>query len=82
MRANLSGAFLQEITKECFTQTQINEAVGNDATRLPDRLQRPALEAVWEEELEGSCNETSSLSVRWMRSVWPSQRSRNALAIG
>ena len=41
-QADLSGAFLQEMTEEGLTQTQINEAVGNDATKLPDHLQRPA----------------------------------------
>jgi uncharacterized protein YjbI with pentapeptide repeats len=41
-QADLSGAFLQEMTEEGLTQTQINEAVGNDATKLPDYLQRPA----------------------------------------
>jgi uncharacterized protein YjbI with pentapeptide repeats len=40
--ADLSGAFLQEMTEDSLTQTQINEAVGNDATKLPDHLQRPA----------------------------------------
>ena len=39
--AELSGAFLQEMTEDSLTQTQINEAVGNDATKLPDHLQRP-----------------------------------------
>jgi uncharacterized protein YjbI with pentapeptide repeats len=41
-QADLSGAFLQEMAEEGLTQTQINEAVGNDATKLPDHLQRPA----------------------------------------
>ena len=41
-QADLSGAFLQEMTEEGLTQAQINEAVGNDATKLPDHLQRPA----------------------------------------
>jgi uncharacterized protein YjbI with pentapeptide repeats len=41
-QADLSGAFLQEMTEEGLTQTQINEAVGNDATKLPDHLQHPA----------------------------------------
>ena len=40
--ADLSGAFLREIAEESLTQTQINEAVGNDTTKLPDHLQRPA----------------------------------------
>ena len=40
--ADLSGAFLQEMTEESLTQTQINAALGNDATKLPDHLQRPA----------------------------------------
>ena len=40
--ADLTGAFLQEMTEESLTQTQINEAVGNDTTKLPDHLQRPA----------------------------------------
>jgi Pentapeptide repeats (8 copies) len=48
--ADLSGAFLQEITKESLTQAQINEAVGNDVTKLPDHLQRPAH---WRGGLEG-----------------------------
>ena len=41
-QADLSGAYLQETTEESLTQTQINEAIGNDATKLPDHLQRPA----------------------------------------
>jgi uncharacterized protein YjbI with pentapeptide repeats len=40
--ADLSGAFLQEMTEESLTQAQIDEAVGDDATKLPDHLQRPA----------------------------------------
>jgi hypothetical protein len=39
--ADLSWAFLQEIAKEMLTQTQVDEAIGNDATKLPDHLQRP-----------------------------------------
>ena len=49
-QADLSGAFLQEMTEEGLTQTQINEAVGNDATKLPDHLQRLAH---WRGGLEG-----------------------------
>jgi uncharacterized protein YjbI with pentapeptide repeats len=48
--ADLSGAFLEEITKESLTQTQINEAVGNGASKLPDHLQRPAH---WRGDVEG-----------------------------
>jgi hypothetical protein len=31
----------QYLTQLRLTQTQIDEAVGNDATKLPDHLQRP-----------------------------------------
>jgi uncharacterized protein YjbI with pentapeptide repeats len=55
-QADLSGAFLQEMTEEGLTQRQIDEAVGNDATKLPDHLQRPAhwRGGLGEKELEES----------------------------
>jgi hypothetical protein len=49
--ADLSRAFLQVITKEdSLKRRSINETVGNDATTLPDHLQRPAH---WRGGLEG-----------------------------
>jgi hypothetical protein len=81
--ADLRRAFLQVITKEDSLKRR---SMRRSETMLPSSQTTSSAprtgEAVWKEELEESWNEMSSLIVAWMRFVWPSQRSGNALAIG